>query len=623
MALDDSPQTEVQLLQGIVTALGASPSDAGQTEVALLQQWVIRLGGARTGPTEVYLLKEILFLLSPATIPGPSEVYLLRQILDALGGIGGTKTEVPLLTEILTIVSGGSPIDLTPVNTVAPALDDTSITVGDTVTCGTGTWTNSPVSYAYQWLRDGVEIVGATSNSYEAAEDDSGSELSCEVTASNAAGPSLPAESNVTDPVQGNPPVNDTPPSISSGSVKEVTTVSCPGQSEGAIDTTGFDIDSSDGVKTVRINDGADVEVTIGPDVSAEDVAIAIKDAMELAFPDLWVIERLVSTLTITDAGIGDRTNTVEVGGTFLISSSHLQVFPVGATLTRVAGTWTGADSVAGVWQHDQGTGTWLDVVPSATGATYDAQAIYAGEMIRWYETATNTNGSTSVASNELGPVSGLVLWLDASQITGLSDGGSVTTWEDKSGEGNDATQATAGFRPTYQTNEINSLPIVQFDGTDDFLALTSPLPTGNSARTVFVVFSLVADANNALISWGNNSIDQGWIVRTKNNASFALQRIGNDIEGAGGLTVVDTPYLFTASEDGSNNADARIDGVSFGTSSSATNTGTNLGCIGCFDTSQQFANARIGEIRVFDVFLDSTNRAEVEALLMSKWGKA
>lgn len=90
-----------------------------------------------------------------------------------------------------------------PVNTIAPALNDTSVGVGDTVTCGTGTWTNTPTSYAYQWKRDGSNIGGATSNSYLVDAADEGAVLTCAVTASNAGGAGSPALSNATDPIPG------------------------------------------------------------------------------------------------------------------------------------------------------------------------------------------------------------------------------------------------------------------------------------------------------------------------------------------------------------------------------------------------------------------------------------
>lgn len=55
--------------------------------------------------------------------------------------------------------------DITPVNSVLPAITGTT-TVGQTLTSSTGTWSNSPSSYTYQWNRDGVAISGATNNTY-------------------------------------------------------------------------------------------------------------------------------------------------------------------------------------------------------------------------------------------------------------------------------------------------------------------------------------------------------------------------------------------------------------------------------------------------------------------------
>ena len=36
-------------------------------------------------------------------------------------------------------------------------------------------------------------------------------------------------------------------------------------------------------------------------------------------------------------------------------------------------------------------------------------------------------------------PTTGMLLWLNADAITGISNGGSVTTWNDMSGNGNNA----------------------------------------------------------------------------------------------------------------------------------------------------------------------------------------
>ena len=74
-----------------------------------------------------------------------------------------------------------------PANTAAPAASG-SLTVGSTLSCTTGTWTNSPSSYSYQWTRNGVNISGATAATYVTVSADAGTSVGCLVTATNAAG---------------------------------------------------------------------------------------------------------------------------------------------------------------------------------------------------------------------------------------------------------------------------------------------------------------------------------------------------------------------------------------------------------------------------------------------------
>jgi hypothetical protein len=90
--------------------------------------------------------------------------------------------------------------------------------------------------------------------------------------------------------------------------------------------------------------------------------------------------------------------------------------------------------------------------------------------------------------------IAGLKLWLKADSLS-LSDGDPVSTWADSSGNGNDATQGTAGLRPLYKTNIVGGKPVVRFDGTDDYLALTGLNLTD---FTAFVVYQ--TSGNNVLL---------------------------------------------------------------------------------------------------------------------------
>jgi hypothetical protein len=75
-----------------------------------------------------------------------------------------------------------------PVNTVAPVVSGTN-TVGSVLTTTNGTWSGSlPITYTYQWLRDGSNISSATSSTYTLVTADTSTLVSCRVTATNALG---------------------------------------------------------------------------------------------------------------------------------------------------------------------------------------------------------------------------------------------------------------------------------------------------------------------------------------------------------------------------------------------------------------------------------------------------
>lgn len=108
-----------------------------------------------------------------------------------------------------------------PVNLTLPTLVGTA-RPGETLTCGIGTWTGSPTSYARAWLRDGA-TTGDTGSTYYLAADDEGHTVSCKVRAANATGSSGWAVSaglvvdDGTDPggIAVDPPENVLSPSIS------------------------------------------------------------------------------------------------------------------------------------------------------------------------------------------------------------------------------------------------------------------------------------------------------------------------------------------------------------------------------------------------------------------------
>ncbi len=104
----------------------------------------------------------------------------------------GTDSPVPAAA-----YGGGSTPD-TPVSTAAPTLSGAP-TVGHAVTVSSGSWTNSPSAFVYQWetcsAGSCTDIPGATSASYTPASSDLGHQLMVEIYAANSYGSGLPASS--------------------------------------------------------------------------------------------------------------------------------------------------------------------------------------------------------------------------------------------------------------------------------------------------------------------------------------------------------------------------------------------------------------------------------------------
>jgi hypothetical protein len=88
----------------------------------------------------------------------------------------------------------------------------------------------------------------------------------------------------------------------------------------------------------------------------------------------------------------------------------------------------------------------------------------------------------------------GASLALDTRYISGTSDGSTVQTWSDISGNARDATQATAGSRATYKTAIQGGNPILRFDGGDFYNAT---FVTG-TAYSIYIVYKRSGSNANA-----------------------------------------------------------------------------------------------------------------------------
>jgi hypothetical protein len=106
---------------------------------------------------------------------------------------GNHMRRLGLLIACLLLVACGSKttVRYATAHPRAPVLLAGSPIVGQVLTSSTGTWTNNPTSFAYQWQRctsNCTNLPGATGNQYTIAAADVGTQIDVIVTASNAGG---------------------------------------------------------------------------------------------------------------------------------------------------------------------------------------------------------------------------------------------------------------------------------------------------------------------------------------------------------------------------------------------------------------------------------------------------
>lgn len=206
--------------------------------------------------------------------------------------------------------------------------------------------------------------------------------------------------------------------------------------------------------------------------------------------------------------------------------------------------------------------------------------------------------------------LSGLHSWWDASQITGLADGDPVASWSDMSGGGHTLTQATSAQRPTYKTSILNGKPVVRFDGVDDKLDTAS----FTLAQPFTVIFAAVP---RGLPSFSTPFDAVSGSACTVYFNSVYRQQTTLDVSTT--LTpVVGTAEKVFATYNAASSAFAR-NGTSVTTNpgTGGTTTGLRVGA----SRSGSFAQHDFAEFLIYSRAITTTERQQIEAYFLSKYG--
>lgn len=255
--------------------------------------------------------------------------------------------------------------------------------------------------------------------------------------------------------------------------------------------------------------------------------------------------------------------------------------------------------------------------------------------------------------------ISGLQLWLDASDVSGmrqLSDGTTAVTanadpvgyWPDKSGNNYHATQSTTNNRPTYRTSVRNGRSTLRWDGSNDsFLVASIPLDAtisvfiackfntagtaGNATGNLFVEHSANANTTSGFFLAGSDtspvSLNRTAAPVVKRAIVGVTNWIGTEwavaeVRIAPAATMVAAANYWRNGALQSNGNE--VTALTFNTGTIASNRSVTADLfIGSRNQASVFSNGDYAEILIYNRPLTDAEHTAVRRYLGRKWGVA
>ncbi|NDC19766.1 MAG: hypothetical protein EBZ87_05820 [Microbacteriaceae bacterium] len=234
--------------------------------------------------------------------------------------------------------------------------------------------------------------------------------------------------------------------------------------------------------------------------------------------------------------------------------------------------------------------------------------------------------------------IAGLQLWLDAT--TGLfdatsggnavtTDGSAVARWEDQSGNGRNATQATLNNRPVLKTSIQNGKSGIRFDGSNDFMATASF--AHSVPLTLFIVCKRLSNTGsqldyNRIVEHGSNN---GVCIITRSPSpptgifriqyQYATYSLSDSLFDPATNTSI---YEMFVDSSAPRNITFRVNNANQTSSTRAETPATPLPFnLAQFGNGSYNGNVEIYEVCYYNIKITDTDRDNVRNYLNSKWG--
>ncbi len=310
------------------------------------------------------------------------------------------------------------------------------------------------------------------------------------------------------------------------------------------------------------------------------------------------------------------------------------------AGLTAAAGNaqvqlswWKGAVASSYNLKRSLISGGPYITITNVTGTSYTDTNVVNNRTYFYVVSVVNTAGEGTNSAEASASPAGVAAWFRADAITGLASGAAVSTWNDVSGNGDDAIQTVNANQPVYVTNAINGQPVVRFNGAShNCLWLNRPVQ--DNFTMILVFQSSQSNQGNGTAFYNGAALINGDQPRTANDFGAALNSNGQVMAGTGNPdTSINSgngfnngqPHLVTFTRtEGTGALVLYVDGNQVASGTGGTNSLTApgtlvLGEAGADNTG--YLTGDIAEVQIYNTVLSLSDRLSQEKALKCKYG--
>ena len=216
-----------------------------------------------------------------------------------------------------------------------------------------------------------------------------------------------------------------------------------------------------------------------------------------------------------------------------------------------------------------------------------------------------------------------LTAWYKADSISG-SDGSAVSSWSDSSGNGNDLAQGTSARQPTLQTEELNSLSVVRFDGLNDIISDGDIADLDVGTGDIWMASVFKSTDNSAAQFFFEKGGNQFALVTTAAGVLQARMGGNSNIPKQSAGNWSRTEFVMVTASRVSSTCNGFVNGsdmTTTGTTNSGSISNSNVFDVGAGSVGAQPVVGDIAEILVGGATLSTDDRQKIEGYMAHRYG--